>query len=65
MAFAGGLRDPGEAAPDESMEVLELFPRYLLKGSLPEALLSHLQAMAGAVLADPDSHPDAAPKLAG
>lgn len=65
MASDGGLRDPGEAALEGSMEVLELFPRYLLKGCLPTALLSNLQVMAAAVLADPDSHPDAAPKLAG
>ena len=65
MASDGGLRDPQEAAPEGTMEVLELFPRYLLKGTLPDALLSQLQTMAAAVLADPDSHPDAAPKLAG
>lgn len=65
MASDGGLRDPGEAAADGSMEVVELFPRYLLKGQLPKALLSQLQAMAAAVLADPEAHPDAAPKLAG
>jgi hypothetical protein len=47
------------------MEVLELFPRYLLKGRLTEPLLADLQAMAAAVLADPGSCPDAAPKLAG
>ena len=65
MASDGGPRDPGEAALEGSMEVLELFPRYLLKGCLPTALLGNLQVMAAAVLADPDSHPDAAPKLAG
>ena len=65
MVSDGALRDSGEAAPEGSMEVLELFPRYLLKGQLPDALLSDLQAMAGAVLADPEAHPDAAPKLAG
>jgi len=53
MASDGGLRDPGEAALEGSMEVLELFPRYLLKGCLPTALLSNLQVMAAAVLADP------------
>ena len=65
MTSEGALRDPGEAALEGSMEVLELFPRYLLKGQLPDALLSDLQAMAAAVLADPEAHPDAAPKLAG
>jgi len=65
MASDGALRDPGDASLEGSMEVLELFPRYLLKGQLPDALLSDLQAMAAAVLADPESHPDAAPKLAG
>ena len=63
MASDGALRDPGDASLEGSMEVLELFPRYLLKGHLPDALLSDLQAMAAAVLADPEAHPDAAPKL--
>ena len=57
--MAAGSLTPGQ------MEVEELFPRYLLKGQLPEQLLADLQALAAAVLADPASYPDAAPKLAG
>ena len=56
---------PGEPSVAAGMEVLELFPRYLLKGRLAEPLLADLQAIAAAVLADPGSCPDAAPKLAG
>jgi len=63
---------PGERVPsgslpelEGSMEVRELFPRYLLEGHLPAQLLADLQAMATAVLAHPDACPDAAPKLAG
>jgi len=65
MAFVGEQKGPGEPVSEDAMEVVELFPRYLLKGQLPEALLSQLQAMAAEVLADPTAHPDAAPKLAG
>ena len=54
----------GSLAPGQ-MEVEELFPRYLLKGQLPDQLLADLQGLAAAVLADPASCPDAAPKLAG
>ena len=48
-----------------SMEVLSLFPRYLLKGELEPALLENLQALAQQVLANPDVAPDASAKLAG
>ena len=52
--------------PDEpSMEVVSLFPRYLLQGQLPAAQLADLQAMARAVLARPERSPDASVKLAG
>jgi hypothetical protein len=47
------------------MEVLSLFPRYLLKGHLGQALLADLRAMAEQVVADPGSSPDASTKLAG
>ena len=38
------------AAVGATMEVLELFPRYVLKGTLPPALLAALQALAKVVL---------------
>ena len=41
------------------MEVLSLFPRYLLKGELEPALLESLQRMASDVLAHPEKAPDA------
>ena len=47
------------------MEVLSLFPRYLLTGSLEPRLLESLQQLAQEVLADPGSTPDASAKLAG
>ena len=47
------------------MEVLSLFPRYLLKGRLSEALLADLQHLARQVAADPEASPNAATKLAG
>ncbi|MFZ9754257.1 MAG: putative 2OG-Fe(II) oxygenase [Cyanobium sp.] len=56
---------PPSDRPGGDPQVLELFPRYLLQGQLPDPLLQELQALAAAVLADPASCPDAAPKLAG
>jgi hypothetical protein len=47
------------------MELLELFPRYLLKGRLPSALLAELITLGQTVAADPRSRPDASAKLAG
>lgn len=47
------------------MEMLTLFPRYVLKGHLPDGLLAELITLAGQVLADPESSPDASVKLAG
>ena len=47
------------------MEMLSLFPRHLLRGHLPQSLLSDLQALASEVLAHPGDSPDASPKLAG
>ena len=47
------------------MEMLSLFPRYVLKGHLPDALLTQLITLAGQVLANPDTSPDASVKLAG
>ena len=52
----------GQAA---AMEVLSLFPRYLLKGHLPEALLDDLLRLARQVAANPEGSPNAAAKLAG
>ncbi len=47
------------------MEVLSLFPRYLLKGHLAESLLADLQGLAARVVADPAGSADASTKLAG
>lgn len=47
------------------MELLELFPRYLLKGRLPSPLLAELITLGETVAADPRSRPDASAKLAG
>jgi hypothetical protein len=50
---------------DSSTEVLALFPRYVLRSRLPEALLLELLNLAEDVLARPDQSPDASAKLAG
>ncbi len=47
------------------MEVLELFPRYLLKGHLGDPLLLDLLQVAREVVATPERNPDASAKLAG
>ena len=47
------------------MEVLDLFPRSILKGELPAELLSKLLQLSETVLHDPNQHPDASAKLAG
>jgi len=60
--------ETGLTAPDRqgaAMEVLSLFPRYLLKGHLPEPLLQELLQLARQVVANPEASPNAAAKLAG
>ena len=47
------------------MEVLDLFPRSILKGNLPDELLKRLLQLSESVLHDPNQHPDASAKLAG
>jgi len=47
------------------MEVLELFPRYILQGHLSEVLLEHLRQLARQVIVAPERNPDASAKLAG
>ena len=47
------------------MEVLDLFPRSILKGKLPQPLLRQLLDVSTSVLAHPNSSPDASAKLAG
>ena len=47
------------------MEVLDLFPRSILKGQLPPELLDQLLNLADQVLAHPQASPDASAKLAG
>jgi len=51
--------------PASSMEMLTLFPRYVLKGNLPPELLGALNRLAGEVVASPEASPDASLKLAG
>ncbi len=53
------------AASAGSMDVLDLFPRSILKGELDPLLLKALQKLATRVLANPESSPDASYKLAG
>jgi hypothetical protein len=52
-----------ELAP--TTEMLTLFPRYVLHGSLPPSLLEGLLALAAKVVAAPEHSPDASRKLAG
>jgi len=47
------------------MEILSLFPRYLLKGALEPELLKDLLELAGAILENPSTTRDASFKLAG
>ena len=47
------------------MEVIDLFPRSILKGSLPISLKRRLCQLSDAVLAYPEGSPDASNKLAG
>ena len=47
------------------MDVLDLFPRSIPKGTLPTPLLEALLKLAGNVLNRPTDHPDASRKLAG
>ena len=51
--------------PASSTEMLTLFPRYVLKGSLSPSLLEALQHLAQEVAASPELSPDASQKLAG
>ena len=48
-----------------TMDVLDLFPRSILKGELEPSMLSSLQSLAAEVLANPENSPDASAKLAG
>ena len=47
------------------MDVLDLFPRSILRGTLPDPLLQQLIGLSESVLAHPESSPDASAKLAG
>jgi hypothetical protein len=51
--------------PAASAEILTLFPRYVLKGSLSASLLEALRSLAQEVVASPELSPDASQKLAG
>lgn len=48
-----------------SIEMLTLFPRYVLKGTLSTELLTALNRLAAKVVASPEAAPDASLKLAG
>lgn len=47
------------------MDVLDLFPRSILKGQLPDPLLKQLIALGEQVMTAPHRSPDASAKLAG
>ena len=47
------------------MDVLDLFPRSILKGQLPDPLLQQLIALGEQVMTAPHRSPDASAKLAG
>ena len=47
------------------MEIVDLFPRSILKGHLPPDLLQTLLGVGREVLANPAGSPDASAKLAG
>ncbi|WP_115120688.1 putative 2OG-Fe(II) oxygenase [Synechococcus sp. UW105] len=47
------------------MEVLDLFPRSILKGQLPDSLLKTLLSLSQSVLDNPEASADASVKLAG
>ena len=53
------------AADQALVDVLDLFPRSILRGTLPDPLLQQLTALSESVLAHPESSPDASAKLAG
>ena len=48
-----------------TLEILDLFPRSIFKGSLPEPLLQQLLSISSEVLAHPSASVDASAKLAG
>ena len=51
--------------PGGPVDVLDLFPRSILRGTLPAPLLNQLVALGESVLANPSASPDASAKLAG
>ncbi|MEB3272020.1 MAG: putative 2OG-Fe(II) oxygenase [Synechococcus sp.] len=53
------------AGSDDSIELLSLFPRTLLKGRLETSLLQRLQGHCSELLLHPEASPDASAKLAG
>ena len=59
------MSQPRAADDFAHIEVLNLFPRYLLKGNIQASLLKALQKIASQVLIEPSLSPDASAKLAG
>lgn len=60
--------EPNEVEPkagSESVELISLFPRTLLKGRLPDPLLQGLLAHGRELMRHPEGSPDASAKLAG
>ena len=53
------------AADQPPVDILDLFPRSILRGQLPGSLLQELLTLGETVLADPGASPDASAKLAG
>lgn len=57
---------PAQPQPEsEPIELISLFPRTLLKGRLPDDLLSRLLQHGQELMRDPERSPDASAKLAG
>ena len=56
---------PCPAVFASTLEILDLFPRSIFKGSLPEPLLQQLLSISSEVLAHPSASVDASAKLAG
>ena len=53
------------AADQALVDVLDLFPRSILRGTLPNPLLEQLTGLSESVLAHPESSPDASAEFAG
>lgn len=59
------LKDVGLKDGSDSVELISLFPRTLLKGRLPDDLLTRLLEHSRELMRHPETSPDASAKLAG